>query len=282
MELTGIGSENEAAFSHLMPGIDIRDCRVAVGAIEEGRAAGVALYNDLDEALILDYIFVAEEYRRRGIGTALIEDFLEEIKDSGAAALHVNYPEKEKALHGFFSSLGFLLYRDGDCYRVSLKKLLKSERLNRLLKAEPKHLVCPVRELSKTEKQVLKNAMREQNLDENILDSEGLTAGLCLASLDDQKKPVACILGRVHKKEIAILYLVNFSKDPMMLTELLRVFRDAVMEVSYRDSELIFVTMDDKMKRFAEILLEDKEALVWEGKVISAIRMILEEDDNGK
>ncbi|MBQ7507351.1 MAG: hypothetical protein IJT05_08500, partial [Lachnospiraceae bacterium] len=124
--------------------------------------------------------------------------------------------------------------------------------------------------------------MAGQNLDESILDSEGLTAGLCLASLDEQKKPVACILGRVHKKEIAILYLVNFSKDPMMLTELLRAFRDAVMEVSYRDSELIFVTMDDKMKRFAEMLLEDKEALVWEGKVISAIRMIPEEDDNGK
>ncbi|MBQ7507427.1 MAG: GNAT family N-acetyltransferase, partial [Lachnospiraceae bacterium] len=157
MELTGIGSENEAAFRHLMPGMDIRDYRVAVGAIEEGHAAGVALYNDLDEALMLDYIFVAEEYRRRGIGTALIEEFLEEIKDFGAAALHVNYPEKEKALHSFFSSLDFLLYRDGDSYRISLKKLLKSDRLNHLLKAEPKHLVCPVREPSKAEKQALKN-----------------------------------------------------------------------------------------------------------------------------
>ncbi len=274
MELTGIGNENAAAFQKLLPELSLSDYTVAIGAIEDGHAAGVALYNVLADALILDYIFVAEEYRRRGIGEALVLDFLEEIYDSGAAALHVNYPEKEKELHAFFLGLDFLLFRDGTAYRLPVDKLINSKPLKKLLKTPQKHTVIPVNRLSQDELQVLQTAMIGQNLDETVLDDQSLTPELSLASMDEKGTPAACILAQKKNHEIAVIYLVNTSTNPMQLVDLLRAWRDVLMETVQEEDELVFVTMDNKMKLFVEKLLDNREDLIEDGNVISGIRMI--------
>jgi GNAT superfamily N-acetyltransferase len=274
MELTGIGNENAAAFQKLLPELSLSDYTVAIGAIEDGHAAGVALYNVLADALILDYIFVAEEYRRRGIGEALVLDFLEEIQDSGAAALHVNYPEKEKDLHAFFLALDFLLFRDGTAYRLRVERLLQSKPLAKLLKVPGTHTVIPVSRLKEVDRQVLKTAMIGQNLDETALDDRSLTPALSLASMDEKGMPAACILVQKVKHEIAVIYLVNFSPNPMQLVDLLRAFKAAIMDIAQIDDEFVFVTMDDRMKLFVEKLLDNKEDLIEEGNVISGIMMI--------
>ncbi len=74
MELTGMGIENEAA--------------------------GVAFFSELADSLFLDYIYVSEKFRRRGIGSALIGKTIEALDGSGLVALHVNYPESAADIHG--------------------------------------------------------------------------------------------------------------------------------------------------------------------------------------
>lgn len=71
-----------------------------------------------------------------------------------------------------------------------------------------------------------------------------------------------------------MIYLVNTSSNPMRLVDLLRAWREEVMKSAQKEDELVFVTMDDKMKLFVEKLLDNKEDLIDEGNVISAIRMI--------
>ena len=56
MTLTGIGKNNIKAFEPLMGGYTLGDIKIAVGAIQDDRAAGVLLFDILDDALMLDYI----------------------------------------------------------------------------------------------------------------------------------------------------------------------------------------------------------------------------------
>ena len=77
-ELTSIGEENREAFEALMNGLDISDYEICIGAISDDEAAGVAFYNTVGDALMLDYIYVAPSHRRQGIGRSLVEDFIDE------------------------------------------------------------------------------------------------------------------------------------------------------------------------------------------------------------
>lgn len=180
-ELTGIGSENFDSFSFLMPGHSYLDYDICIGAVEDGEAAGVALYNAVENALMLNYIYVAEKFRRRGIASAILNDFLEEIDDAGAVAVHINFPEFARDIYHFVVAQKFKIFRDGKAYVLPVEKLLNSARLN-----------------------------------------------------------------------IAIIYLVNFSKDPFQLVDLMRVLTDRIKKKDYTDNDLVFVTMDDYMRKLPE------------------------------
>ena len=278
MELTGIGFENVEAFLPLMPSgtVNVTDYRVAIGAIEDDKAVGVALYNDLGDALMLDYIYVDPEYRRRGIGTALIEDFLKEIQGTGAVALHTNYPEKSAELHQFFEAKKFRLFRDGISWRIPVEALLNSKSLEKLLKTPSKNKVLTLGSLNRHEQQILRKAMAKEKLDPSIVGDSSLFDPLSLVTINLEKDaPMACIFSQKSRSEISVLYLVNFTKDPMQLVDLFRAFKDVVEKESYEDNDLLLVTMDAGMEKFVKSIVGSEDKLINEGNVVSGIRMLV-------
>ena len=276
-ELTRIGSKNAEAFAFLMPGHNHKDYAMCIGAIEEDEAAGVALYNTIGDALMLDYMFVAEKFRRRGIGTALLEEFLTETEDAGAVAVHVNFPESSEDIYNFFLSRGFRMFRDGKAYNTPVSALVNSSRLNKLMTNPQKNMVRGLDELSGFERSVLIRSLDAQDMDEHIIDDTSLSKELSLVTIDrNSALPSACVLCKKGIDHIAIIYMVNFTKDPFQLVDLLRVLRYRAVDMGLLDHELIFVTMDDDMYRLPEKLLGGDELLVSGGDVISAIRMIKE------
>ena len=275
IELTGIGKENLASFSALMPGKDPDDYEIMIGAVEDNEAAGVALYNTLDDALMLDYIFVPEKFRRRGIGTALLEDFITEIKDAGPVAIHINYPEIAQDIYHFTVARGFKIFRDGMAYRTPVKALLEAPKLAKLLKNPRKNTVKRLSDLSRFERSVLIRSLDAQDMEEGIINDSSLSEELSLVTIDSVNSvPSACILCRQEMKSIVILYLVNFLKDPFQLVDLIRTLKDRIEEAGLTDNDLVFVTMDSKAKKLPETLLGGDELLISSGDVISAIRMI--------
>ncbi len=274
-ELTGIGKENFASFSFLMPGHNYSDYDICIGAIEDGEAAGVALYNAVEDALMLDYIYVAEKFRRRGIASALLNDFLEEIGDAGAIAVHINFPELAKDLYHFIVAQKFKIFRDGKAYVLPVEQLLNSARLKKLFQNPQKNRVVELSELTRFERSVLRRKLDSQDMEENIIDDSSLSRELSLVTLDaTDDVPSACILCRKNRHYITIIYLVNFSRDPFQLVDLMRVLTERIKKMEYTDSELVFVTMDDYMRKLPETLLGGEDLLVSRGDVISAIRMI--------
>ncbi len=74
MKLTSIDESNLDAFSFLMPGIELAEEELYVGAIEDDRAVGAAVLSGNSELISVEYIYVLEDYRKKGIGSAMVTE----------------------------------------------------------------------------------------------------------------------------------------------------------------------------------------------------------------
>ena len=63
-----------------------------------------------NDNLYVDYVALDPLYRGKGIGTAIVKEFLEEIKKD-KRSIHL-YPERRE-LHGWYERLGFYKTHDG-------------------------------------------------------------------------------------------------------------------------------------------------------------------------
>ncbi len=275
MRLTGIGIENKKAFEHLLGKEVLADHDVVIGAIEDDEAAGVAAYSVMDNALMLDYIYVADKFRRKRIGTSLITEFIRETADSGAVALHVNYPESASDLHAFILSLGFRIFRDGEAYRVPARELLGSATLDKMLKTQAAGRAVSVSELTDKDRAAIKASLIKEELDETIIDDSALSPELSFAVMDPgTKQPAALILCEQGEGVIALQYLINFTSNARMTVDAMRALRDAARAAGLEDHNLLFVTMTDSMRKLVTSLVADKDSITPEGNVISGILMI--------
>ncbi len=111
--------------------------------------------------------------------------------------------------------------------------------------------------------------MPGQDMEEDIIDDSSLSKELSLVTLDaEEDVPSACILCRKDRQNIAIIYLVNFSKDPFQLVDLMRVLTDRIKKKDYTDNDLVFVTMDDYMRKLPETLLGGDDLLESRGRTL--------------
>ncbi len=276
-ELTAVGEENREAFEPLMNGLDPSDYEICIGAIADDEAAGVAFYNTIGDALMLDYIFVSPAHRNKGIGRALVEDFIEEIKEAGPRVLYVNYPEKQEELYCFSRALGFRIFRDGLSFRTPVKNLLESEALDKLLQAGKKNPIVTLDGLTMHEKKELKRKLEDNDMESGIIDSNALCLPLSLAVLDKKNKEVvALVLCSRSRTQIMIDYLVNFTSNPVYLVDLLDGLKEAVIREELEDCDLIFVAMNEGMEKLPKKLIGPDGIIQDEGAVISGVRVISE------
>ena len=274
MTLTGIGKNNIKAFEPLMGGYTLGDIKIAVGAIQDDRAAGVLLFDILDDALMLDYIYVLPDFRKKGVATEMLKGFINEVGDPEPAAIHVNYPESAGDLHGFFSSMGFKLFRDGSSYRIPAADILDTPAFNKVISGKPKHRLSRLKDITNKEKNDIKKAFENARLDSDIVDDKAISGDLSVIAFDGvSDEPEAMVLCEDGKDVVSILYLVNFRHDTLALVDIIHGLKAAIIEKNGGKCDLLFVTMDEKMEAFAKTLVGDEDEFESKGAVISGIYM---------
>lgn len=83
MEITIITDENKSYFEPLMPKEQWESSDLFLGAIQDETACGILAAAEDDKVLEISYLYVAEEYRNRGIASALLESLHQIGQDSG-------------------------------------------------------------------------------------------------------------------------------------------------------------------------------------------------------
>lgn len=123
--------------------------QIPLGAVD-GEAgnepAGILLTHFDEDFLYLDWIFVREGYRRRGIGRELVSRVVNAVREEGSIpAVYVACSDKEPEARAFFASLGIMIeYQDSICELHS--------RLDETIEAAPKANIpglIPVKDVPK-------------------------------------------------------------------------------------------------------------------------------------
>ena len=109
MIITEVGAENLKYFKGAFTEEDVKSADLMLGAIyEDASAGGLAVSEDGDDYLILS-LYVAEDYRRKGIGRALIDELQRYAAGNGMRAIRsvyeLNGNTEEYKL--FLENLGF-------------------------------------------------------------------------------------------------------------------------------------------------------------------------------
>ena len=86
-----------------MPGVKLSLARFA-----DGRAAGFSLHRTVSDEAELLLLAVSPDFRRRGIGTVLLDQFLDHARDCGASRVHLEVREGNPAVI-MYRSAGFAL-----------------------------------------------------------------------------------------------------------------------------------------------------------------------------
>ena len=84
-----------------MPGV-----RLVVARFGDGRSAGFALYRTIADEAELLLLAVSPEFRRRGIGRMLLDQFLDHARDRGVTRVHLEVREGNPAVI-MYRSAGF-------------------------------------------------------------------------------------------------------------------------------------------------------------------------------
>ena len=110
---TLITEENRDSFDRVFPlSIDFSDVRVAVGAVDDdGLILGAISYIVVNFQYNIDWLYVEEEARRQGVGSALVEQVLKSIMQSGEllpVVARYEYSEENEGLHSFFLASDYM------------------------------------------------------------------------------------------------------------------------------------------------------------------------------
>ena len=132
-EFTGIGPDNYQYFTELLSGVSLRQETLALGVIEEGVPAA-AMASVLEEGIASVISFtVAEEFRRKGIGSELMLRFLDIAEECGAEGVLAVFQKDLPGVEPFLDQLGFIT-EDGEAlYSVETEALLSSDRVLKTL-----------------------------------------------------------------------------------------------------------------------------------------------------
>ena len=78
-------------------------------AEDKGKVIGfiMSIFHNPTRIAIIDNLYVAEEYRRRGIGKDLVKECLKRLKERGLRYIYVTVKKDNKAAIEFFKSLEF-------------------------------------------------------------------------------------------------------------------------------------------------------------------------------
>jgi ribosomal-protein-alanine N-acetyltransferase len=86
-----------------MPGV-----KLVVARFGDGRSVGFALYRTISDEAELLLLAVSPEFRRRGIGKMLLDQFLDHARDRGVSRVHLEVREGNPAVI-MYRSAGFSL-----------------------------------------------------------------------------------------------------------------------------------------------------------------------------
>jgi len=278
IRLTGIGPANIECFRPLFLS-DPNPGEIAVGAIFNGFPAGVGFYDLREGGLVLTYIFVHPDYRRRGIGTSILSAMCEACAEAGLGSVYACFfdiPDLEKLLAGN----GFMMTQGDKVLSVSLDtetaerigrfshlaEGIKSRRIIRLDEPEPYlrqklYMLAQSMEAAGYSSEILLGGQYNPKLSFAVTDESEANGKITAVLLADEEE---------HDGTAIIKMVFSISEKASDYRLLLIGAHERVRDFFCGKGELIFVLADERVETLVHRLFGKQPKK--KGNIIRAIR----------
>ncbi|MCR5093421.1 MAG: GNAT family N-acetyltransferase [Lachnospiraceae bacterium] len=251
VRLTGIGEENRGAFAHLLPE-GLSSETVEMGAIADGKAAGTAAFYAEGGILVLDWLYVRQDLRRKGIGSAILSGILDVVRECGAIALQCTFTDDNSELDGFLAARGAVFADEGEFYRIPVSDFLKSDVFKKFVNKEPDPGTVSLASLSDMQLRAVKNAFVNHGQNADMLEAGAYDPETSFVMTGAAGEELRAVLLTQRKDDLLYIhFLANFTSHPTAMMDLLRALKDALPA----DEELTLVfTGDEHIRALAQKL----------------------------
>ena len=256
MTFTCIGKENYEGFSKLLGGSGLSGDKLYIGVIEDEMAVGAGVFSAEGDILVIDSLFVMKSYRRRGIGTAILQEITSMAKRSGAKSIWANFVGSEE-IKGFLESLGFITYEDCSAYNVPVQLMIMNEETKKLfekIKEKPEDRQRANTFDNLTSAQL--NAIKSKLIKKGVSDVEEMISSLsrqrysiAVYKNSECKDISAVIIADVKGDYIIIKYIANLSGNPRDFIFLLKQFLEMIEHWRMTFKILFFCTAENEIKQ---------------------------------
>ena len=266
MKVIKINEEYESAFLPFLsefPGTPGENT-IRIGALTDDlEAAGVLAASITESGAYITAFYVLPDFRRQGVGKALLDEFSALAHEQGSDAIQADFPYRDDAAE-FFAAQGFTLFYTGEQYYFTIADFKRSRMYKRYIKEGPVKSVVPVSSLPSYE---WKKLYWEP-------DNKGLDPDYSSVSIKDGKL-ASCMLALLDGKELSITWLAVYTSNIMLILYHLRYLTRKVEEMHPGEDD-IRIRMCFEDTDFAERLIRflgGKGHVRSEGKIVSAIRL---------
>ena len=268
MKITRITEENKTYFYHLMPEEFWNRSDMVFGAICEDTACGVLAVDEIEDTILsISFLFVEEEFRRRGIASALLQELHTQASQVGYDLSICQFMHNEDTadlknclLHGVFDEDEL----SSSIYRFKFKDL--SEKL--LGRENSAENVLALSKASRIKWNELITYLNNKSNDEGIVpDLKGISSYEKDASflLIDKGNVKGCILLEKQGDDYILPYFCIFEGvAPIQMMVLFQESYRVLKEQCKSDTAIYVNALTETAKKLVLYMTEEKAELIGE------------------
>ena len=280
MVIEVISKENAEDYRGFLPDAFYRT-EIPLGIVcideEEDVPIGFTMLTLKEESLLIEYLYVMEEYRRRGAGTMMLRGAGEMAEAAGTHILEIYYnalQEGDDLPEQFLLENGFLISKEGELLEFTSSDLFYSDYVKNITypKVLDAYSCIPIGQLS---------ADRESRLI-RLLTRHGGAAFLPFISremsfvCEKGGKETGCILCGYdeEKSTVTIMGLISFTDDPMGVAKLLITLGYYVVDHMEKETYARFLKTEEFKVALAEKLLGGADKLRTAGELLHGVKLL--------
>ncbi|MCR5403666.1 MAG: GNAT family N-acetyltransferase [Butyrivibrio sp.] len=249
MELTSVGEKNLEYFLPFLGG-EVRPEWGLIGAVEDDSAIGAVAFERRDNMAIMKYLFVDENYRRRGVASELLDAAKRAFFNAGIYNFLVYYDENEE-LTAFLSSEGFTCAQSDPVYSYPIDRALVSKKIGRLLDMGSSKNTLSYGVLPPKLQRNIHSFLEQKSISSTMLESGTFDEEFSFAYIkDDNIKGL--LLAQEKDPDLYLNLLLTDKTDTLIVSCLLSALAKAVKEHALYDGQLIMVVTSDHLRNGLE------------------------------
>ena len=265
MKIIKISKQYESAFLPFFsefPGTE--ESTIRLGALsDKNEVAGILAATGLEFSAHITALYVLPDFRRKGYGKALLDEFVFQAHLKGTEAFQADFLYSDDAA-GFFANEGFDLFYTGEQYYLTWGDLRKSRVYKRYLKDGKIKSVVPISSLPP---RVWEHLYKEAA-------DTGYDPDYSFVSIKDGKL-TSCLFALLDGKDLSITMLAVYSANHTLLLYQLRQLVRRLEEQHPGEDDIRVRMCFEDLDLANDVIrfLGGKGHVRSEGKLVSAIRL---------